>query len=569
MKNKNILFLSLFVLMMLLYSCKNDVEEKVYTVGLEISKLPDKLNYCKEETLNLDGLEVKLNKSDGTCVILNDDEYTVEPEEGTILIEDGIVPIKINAEEKNIYFSVFVGKTVLSYIKVTNLPDKIYYNENEMLDLTGLEVTAVFLNGSEIQEKKIEYGEYKKSIYEGSPLSVGSGQKISISYGGKNTFIYINVGGTWETYTFEDDGSHRITDICRGNTNLRSIIIPETMKTIDDYAFFGCAALENVILPRDLEKIGDSAFLKCSSLRKVSFENVSNNVWQVVVSSKAFKDCENLVDIEFGDTTNKFYFTANSFENCLSLEVLNFKNAVVYGSIDSSANPSSAFTNCTSLSEVDFNGKSYGLGFRGCTALKTIKNSISYDLYEYCTSLAEIPIPALYKAYTNKDLVDNAFRGCTAISTIELHDSVKTISSHAFDGCTNLTTIIIPRGCNVIYSYAFANCTSLENIELPANLTSISEGLFKNCVNLKSIQYPDNLERIELDAFEGCDSLSQIIIPSTVTDLWVRSNKITQKLCYEGKKEEFNNLIKNDNWAENLKGKTIYCSDGSFVYGEE
>jgi hypothetical protein len=43
-----------------------------------------------------------------------------------------------------------------------------------------------------------------------------------------------------------------------------------------------------------------------------------------------------------------------------------------------------------------------------------------------------------------KVIANNAFRGCTGLTTIEIPDSVTSIGYSAFDGCTGLTSIEIP-----------------------------------------------------------------------------------------------------------------------------
>lgn len=77
-------------------------------------------------------------------------------------------------------FSLFsfaaCGKSELSQIKVTATPDKVAYIEDETLDLTGLEVTAVYSNG-----KEQPVTDYKTTPAQGAALKTGN-KSVLITY---------------------------------------------------------------------------------------------------------------------------------------------------------------------------------------------------------------------------------------------------------------------------------------------------------------------------------------------------------------------------------------------------
>ena len=54
------------------------------------------------------------------------------------------------------------------------------------------------------------------------------------------------------------------------NDDLRTIVIPEGVESIEYRAFFGCENLESVTLPSTLRNIGDEAFAYCSSLTQIN-----------------------------------------------------------------------------------------------------------------------------------------------------------------------------------------------------------------------------------------------------------------------------------------------------------
>lgn len=60
-----------------------------------------------------------------------------------------------------------------------------------------------------------------------------------------------------------------ITGAFKNNKTIKTVVIPDTVKYIDDESFYGCTALESVTFGNGVEEIGDYAFENCASLSKV------------------------------------------------------------------------------------------------------------------------------------------------------------------------------------------------------------------------------------------------------------------------------------------------------------
>lgn len=60
-----------------------------------------------------------------------------------------------------------------------------------------------------------------------------------------------------------------ITGAFKNNKTIKTVVIPDTVKYIDDGSFYGCTALESVTFGNGVEEIGDYAFENCTSLSKV------------------------------------------------------------------------------------------------------------------------------------------------------------------------------------------------------------------------------------------------------------------------------------------------------------
>ena len=111
---------------------------------------------------------------------------------------------------------------------------------------------------------------------------------------------------------------------------------------------------------------------------------------------------------------------------------------------------------------------------------------------------------------------NNAFKGCTSITSITIPKSVTSIGSGAFYNCDSLTSVTIQDSVTSIGSSAFRNCDSLTSVTIPNSVTSIGSSAFYNCDSLTSVTIPNSVTSIGEYAFYDCSSLTSVNIPYTV-----------------------------------------------------
>lgn len=75
--------------------------------------------------------------------------------------------------------------------------------------------------------------------------------------------------------------------------------------------------------------------------------------------------------------------------------------------------------------------------------------------------------------YSVQYIGQNAFKGCTGLTSVKLPNTIINIGGSSFRGCTGLTSISIPSSVTTIDSYAFAECTNLSLFNLPEALEDI------------------------------------------------------------------------------------------------
>ncbi len=157
--------------------------------------------------------------------------------------------------------------------------------------------------------------------------------------------------------------------------------------------------------------------------------------------------------------------------------------------------------------------------FSGCSSLTSIviSNSvviIGDSAFRYCNSLSKIVIP---NSVTS--IGDWAFSDCTSLSNIVIPDSVTNIGDGVFFQCSSLTSVVIPESVTSIGKQAFSNCAFLSNIVIPDSVTSIGDDVFRDCSSLSNIVIPNSVTCIGDEVFMHCSSLLNIVIPDSVTNI--------------------------------------------------
>ena len=301
-----------------------------------------------------------------------------------------------------------------------------------------------------------------------------------------------------------------------GCSSLTSINIPESVTSIGSYAFDGCSGLTSVNIPNSVTSIGSCAFKGCSSLTSI---NIPNSV--TYISSYAFDGCSSLSSITV-DTNNPVY---DSRDNCNAIIstinnmlIVGCQNTTIPNSVTSIG--SYAFYGCSSLTSINIPNSVTSIGsyaFDGCSSLTSINipnsvTSIGDGAFYGCSSLTSINIPDSVTS-----IGYGAFYGCSSLTSINIPNSVTYIGGSAFYGCSSLTSINIPNSVTFIGSSAFYGCSSLTSINIPNSVTFIGSYAFSGCSSLTSINIPNSVTSIDYDAFYGCSSLTSINIPNSVT----------------------------------------------------
>lgn len=145
-----------------------------------------------------------------------------------------------------------------------------------------------------------------------------------------------------------DNKTYKVISIDSGAfsccTNLRSILIPNSITSIGTYAFRDCFNLRNIILPNSVISIGEYAFSGCRSLANIVIPNSVTSI-----GAHTFQDCLSLSDIKISD--NLVSIDEYAFSGCQNL-----KKIILPEGCNLCSDVNSIFKDCKNLEEIQYKG---------------------------------------------------------------------------------------------------------------------------------------------------------------------------------------------------------------------
>ena len=339
-------------------------------------------------------------------------------------------------------------------------------------------------------------------------------------------------------------------------TSLSNITIPNSVTTIGSGSFGYCSSLTNIAIPNSVTSIGNSAFYCCTSLSNIT---IPNGV--MTIGSDSFEGCTSLKNITFGN--NISYIGNTAFKECTSLKSITIPSSVRYISDD-------CFADCTSLESISIpEGVRYigEYAFEGCTSLTdiTIPNNVTHIYTNTFDNTAYYNDDANWE---NDSLYINNYLIAVKdpVGEYIIKDGTKCIAIGTFEDCASLTKVTIPNGITSIGKYAFYYCESLENITIPDSVTYIGRSAFGHCDSLTNVIIPNSITSIGDCAFYSCNNLISITIPDTVTYIGEQTFCFCDSLetvYYGGTMEQWNGIMKGDQWNASTNLTKAVCSDGT------
>ena len=325
------------------------------------------------------------------------------------------------------------------------------------------------------------------------------------------------------------------SNVFRGVEEVRGVTFPASVKSIGARCFSGCVNLESIafaeeskcttigarafeetgitelVLPDSLTTIRQGAFFNCQSLETVTFNSKIANIGTDTGNNRGtFEDCDSLATVRIPSLSDwlKVSFgnsACNPLSNGATLYIKDESQGSGYSPVTAidagnigqiTEIKDFAFTGCVGITSLDISG----------TAITRIGDeAFSANESLGAVTLVNHHLYAIGRA---------AFSNNSRLTSVVVPGTVKVVGGYAFNGCSNLSEVGIEDGCIAIGTSMFSYCKSLELIVIPDSVKGIGASAFSADENLLLVCFENSdgsqCNMIGPYAFSGCRNLYEL-----------------------------------------------------------
>ena len=248
--------------------------------------------------------------------------------------------------------------------------------------------------------------------------------------------------------------------------------------------FNGCDGIKDIYIPESVKSIGEYAFNECYNLRSVIFEE---NSQCKTIGAYAFRSTH-LTHIKIPSAVQ--CIEEDAFSRCSYLQEITFEELSQCNSIGSSA-----FWGCEALRGIAIPDSVKDIGnraFGNCSSLR-------YNTYMNASYIGNSNNPYIYLVKCNT----------ADLSSCVISSQTKFIGNSAFEGRIG-ERIEIPDSVISIQYAAFKNCRTLKNINIPSSVIRIEEAAFAGCTAIGGIRIPSSVKYMGMMVFQDWKSTQTI-----------------------------------------------------------
>ena len=417
-----------------------------------------------------------------THIVIPETVYKIEDE--VFMNNTNIVSVTFPAKLESIGENAFLGCTKLSDLDFSKSKHSLVFDYNVFKGCTALkevELPAVYIDSLSDGDLFEDCVNIEKVSYAEGSTRVGKG--IFAGLKGLKTVVIPDSVETIEDHAFKE---------C---TNLSEITLPSQLKTIGEGAFEFCTGLTELPIPDGVTLIDDYAFYKCTNLKTQMPASLKK------IGKHAFDFCTSLTDIVLPEGFETIYEYA--FGHCTGLTYMNIPSTFKYangvllacGEEDEFYGP---FAYCENIQEYDI-----------ANGIPKLENVLAG-----CRGVTRVVIPP-----SVTEICDADFYDCDKLSSVTVPDSVHYVGSYAFSGCKQLTSLSFS-GLDRIENNAFSSCYRLKNLDFGDYLVKLDSNSIVNDISVETLKFPSPLTEIPDGALGNTFiSLKDLYIPDSVKSI--------------------------------------------------